>query len=89
MAKKIWDNPIDKYTDWGGDKTTDNLPVSGKMVQSFIKNNIENKIGILYYDPTNNRYLAFADVINRDLYLEDSINNRELMPQPRWWPMLL
>ena len=79
MAEKIWNNPIDKYTDWGGDETTNNLPVSGEMVQDFIKNNIENKIGILYYDPTNNRYLAFADVINRDLYLEDSINNRDLL----------
>ena len=79
MAKKIWDEPIDKYTDWGGDDTTDNLPVSGEMVQSFIKNNIENKIGILYYDTLNNRYLAFADDINRDLYLEDNITNRDLL----------
>ena len=79
MAKKIWDNPIDKYTDWGGDETTDNLPVSGEMVQNFIKNNLENKIGILYYDTTDNRYLAFADAINRDLYLEDSITNRDLL----------
>lgn len=79
MAKRTWDNPIDKYTDWGGDETTNDLPVSGEMIQSFIKNNIENKIGILYYDALNNRYLAFADVINKDLYLEDSIANRDLL----------
>jgi hypothetical protein len=29
MAKQTWNNPIDKYTDWGGDASTDNLPVSG------------------------------------------------------------
>ena len=40
MAKKIWDEPIDKYIDWGGDDNTNNLPVSGERVQEFIKNNI-------------------------------------------------
>jgi hypothetical protein len=38
MAKQIWNNSIDKHTDWGGDSSTNNLPVSGEKVQEFIKN---------------------------------------------------
>ena len=71
MAKQTWNNPIDKYTDWGGDASTDNLPVSGEMVQKFIKESLEGKAGIFYYDPTNNRYLVFADADSRDEYLAD------------------
>ena len=68
---KIWDNTIDKHTDWGGDSTTNGLPVSGTKVQEFIKNALENKMGTIYYDASNNRYLVFADEGNRDLYLAD------------------
>lgn len=71
MAKKIWSNPIDKNTNWGGDSSTDNLPVSGEVVQQFLKDSLESKAGIFYYDISNNRYLVFADTINRDIYLED------------------
>lgn len=35
---KIWDNAITDSTDWGGDYTTDDLPVSGERVQEYIKN---------------------------------------------------
>lgn len=34
---KIWDNAINDSTDWGGDYTTDDLPVSGEKVQEYIK----------------------------------------------------
>lgn len=71
MANKVYDKEIDKYTDWGGDETTENLPVSGTRVQEFIKKTLDGKMGIFYYDATNNRYLVFADAVNRDLYLED------------------
>jgi hypothetical protein len=30
MAKQAWNNPIDKYTDWGGDSSTNYTPVSGE-----------------------------------------------------------
>ena len=71
MAKKTWNNPIDKNVDWGGDVSTENLPVSGKMVQKFIKNSLDEKAGIFYYDIANNRYIVFADVSTRDKYLDD------------------
>ena len=68
---KTWNNTINKHTDWGGDSTTNGLPVSGSKVQEFIKSTLENKMGTIYYDATNNRYLVFADEENRDLYLAD------------------
>ena len=68
---KVYDEPIDKHTDWGGDASTGFLPVSGERVQEFIKTTLESKAGCWYYDPTNNRYLVFADSENRDLYLDD------------------
>ena len=72
MAQKIYDSPITKSVDWNGDSSTGNLPVSGKQVQAFIKNTLNNKVGLLYYDETNNRYLAFADSDTRDSYLADT-----------------
>lgn len=72
MAQKTWDNEITKNQDWGGDATTNNLPVSGNRVQEFIKNALENKMGTIYYDSTSNRYLIFSDVANKDKYLEDT-----------------
>lgn len=68
---KIWDETINKNTDWGGDETTNNLPVSGKRVQEFIKNTFDSKAGVFYYDTANNRYLVFADTEARDKYLEN------------------
>lgn len=71
MAKQTWNNPIDKNVDWGGDATTGNLPVSGEMVQRFIKESLDGKAGLFHYDATNNRYLVFADADARDEYLLD------------------
>ena len=71
MAKKTWNNPIDKNVDWGGDASTENLPVSGEMVQKFIKDSLNGKAGVFYYDTANNRYIVFADVSTRDKYLDD------------------
>ena len=50
MAQKIYDSPITKSVDWNGDSSTGNLPVSGKQVQAFIKNTLNNKVLLLYYD---------------------------------------
>ena len=71
MAKKIWDEPIGKSTPWDGDASTDNLPVRGRRIEEFIKGSLNSKIGELYYDTANNRYLAFADETDRDLYIAD------------------
>lgn len=79
MAKKFYDEKINKDTDWGGDNSTNNLPVAGRRVQEFIKDQLQNKVGLFYYDVTNNRYLVFADTQSKDLYLEDPINNTQLI----------
>lgn len=72
MAKELYDKEIDKNVDWGGDASTDFLPVKGNRVQEFIKNTFNKKAGTFYYDTTNNRYLVFADESTRDEYLEDT-----------------
>ena len=71
MAKKIYNNPIDKNINWGGDENTGGLPVSGEMVQKFIKDTLNQKAGIFYYDTANNRYLVFSDEESRDTFLLD------------------
>ena len=71
MAKKVYDEEINKHTDWGGDESTENLPVSGNRVQEFIKKTLNGKMGVIHYDTTNNRYIVFADNETKDSYLED------------------
>ena len=71
MAKKYYDKEIDKNTDWGGDESTGDIPVLGSRVQEFVKNTLNNKMGIFHYDEDSNRYLCFADEYNRDSYLEN------------------
>ena len=72
MAKKIYDEKIDKNTEWGGDASTGGLPVAGRRVQEFIKKQLNSKAGVFYYDTTNNRYLVFADEDTKNSYLENT-----------------
>lgn len=39
--KDIWDKPITADTDWGGDASTGGLPVSGRIVQEYIKSRLK------------------------------------------------
>ena len=78
MTQKVYDEDIDKSIEWSGDLNTGNLPVSGRAIQKFIKNNLEGRFGVLYYDQNNNRYRAFSDATNRDLWIADPINNTNL-----------
>ena len=71
MAKKVYDEKINKHTNWGGDESTENLPVSGNRVQEFIKNTLNGKMGVIHYDTTNNRYIVFADNETREWVKED------------------
>lgn len=68
---KIYDKKINKNTDWGGDESTDYLPVSGARVQEFIKEQLNSKAGVFYYDTANNRYIVFADNEKKEAYLND------------------
>ena len=61
MAKKKWDNDIDKTVDWGGDASTGGLPVSGRAVQKFIKDSLQDRIGAGFTDATTNTHFFFAD----------------------------
>lgn len=45
MANKYYEGDITLKTDWGGDSTTDNLPVIGSKVQKVIKEGINSKVG--------------------------------------------
>lgn len=68
---KISTNDISHMSqDWGKDPSN-GLPYSGQAIQKFIKQQFGSKIGILHYDSSNNRYLAFADADSRDAYIAD------------------
>ena len=74
MAKKknnVSYNPIESINeDWGLD-ARNGFPYSGESVQKFIKESLNGKAGLFYYDTTNNRYLVFAGEEARDEYLSD------------------
>ena len=72
MATTIWDQTIDKNVDWGGDSSTGGAPVSGKRVQEFIKNSLNQKFGYLKYDKAALKYYVFADEENYNLYANDT-----------------
>lgn len=71
MAKKVYDKKIDKRQDWGGDESTDGLPVAGNRIQEFIKEQLNSKAGVFHYDTANNRYIVFADEESQDAYFAD------------------
>lgn len=78
MGKQFSPNPIRPTDDWSID-TRNNLPYSGQAVQTYIKEQFNNKAGCFYYDTANNRFLVFADEINRDLYLDDPVEHASLL----------
>ncbi len=50
MATKLYEKDINKYVNWGGDESTNGLPVSGEKIQKFLKESLESKFGFMYYD---------------------------------------
>lgn len=69
----IYNNEINKYTDWGGDSSTGGKPVSGKRVQQFIKGSLQKKIGYIY--ESSNGYYGFADEEDYKLYKKTQDQN--------------
>ena len=67
MAKKAYDIPIDykSTVSWSGDKTTENLPLAGSVVEKYIKDNFDHKAGYFYSDGTQGKCFVFA---NEDAY---------------------
>lgn len=78
MAKKTWNNPIDKNVDWGGDESTNYLPVSGEMIQKFIKERLtEDKYG--YFRIVDDKIQFFKDEESASLYDENPDNSYLLL----------
>ena len=68
MSKKYWDGPYDINTDWGGDDSTENLPLPGSAVQKLIKNEINSKVGYMIEDKTTGEVKFYT---SEQSYLED------------------
>lgn len=69
---KYYEGPINPSHDWGAIKDPEDgkvKPASGNAVQTYIKQQFKTKAGCFYLDPTNNRYIVFADAESRDMYL--------------------
>lgn len=66
-----YNEDINKHQDWGGDESTQGLPVSGTKVQKFIKDTFQSRIGYVYVDRANSRYMGFADREDYELYVSD------------------
>lgn len=68
MAKKIWDEDITGYEqDWGGDASTSNLPISGRAVQKFLKQELNSRVGFMIKPEGSNAYYCFA---SEEMYLK-------------------
>ena len=65
MAKKYYDEKITLDTDWGGDESTGNLPVSGKRVQEVIKEGINSKVGYVGRVGKTGKYVM---TINKNIF---------------------
>ena len=59
MAKKYWDGEYDINTDWGGDESTNNLPLPGSAVQKVVKDKLnelsDGKVGYIYKNETESK----------------------------------
>ena len=64
---------------WGGTDAQGPWGYDFEQVEAFLKRTFGGKIGLFYYDTTNNRYLCFADEDARDAYLDDPVGNNSLL----------
>ena len=59
MAKKYWDGEYNINTDWGGDESTNNLPLPGSAVQKVVKDKLnelsDGKVGYIYKNETESK----------------------------------
>lgn len=67
----FFEEKINKSTDWGGDSSTGGLPVLGGRVQDFIKEQLEARGGVAYYEESTNRFLVFSDDENKNRYISN------------------
>lgn len=75
---KVYDKPINLSTNWGGDSSTGNLPVSGRRVQELIKNTFAKKGG--YVQIKDKKFLQiFADEESMKKYNSDTEKYEDLV----------
>ena len=75
---KVYDKPINLSTNWGGDSSTGNLPVSGRRVQELIKNTFAKKGG--FFQVKDNKFLqVFASEEDAKNYNKDSEKYADLV----------
>lgn len=75
---KVYDKPISLNTDWGGDKSTGNLPVAGSRVQELIKSTFAMKGG--FFQIKDKKFLqVFANADSAALYNRDSDRYADLL----------
>lgn len=75
---KVFDNPITLDTNWGGDASTGNLPVSGRRVQELIKNTFTKKGGCVQIK--DKKFLQiFADEESMRKYNSDTEKYEDLV----------
>lgn len=73
---QYYDGEITRDTDWGGDASTENQPVSGGRVQEWLKNEINGKFGVIRISNTINEQNfysleMFATKEDEELYDND------------------
>lgn len=75
---KVFDDQITLNTDWGGDVSTGNLPVSGRRVQELIKNTFAKKGGCVQIK--DKKFLQiFADEASMKKYNSDTEKYEDLV----------
>lgn len=75
---KVYDKPINLSTNWGGDSSTGNLPVSGRRVQELIKNTFAKKGGCVQIK--DKKFLQiFADEESMKKYNSDTEKYEDLV----------
>ena len=67
---EIYNEKINKRTDWGGDISTGFLPVSGRRVQEFIKEELSSKVGAFYKPEGSTLVYTFADEADKQSYID-------------------
>ena len=81
---KYYDGEITRDTDWGGDASTENQPVSGGRIQEWLKNEINGKYGVIRIsDKINEQNFytieMFATKKDEELYDEDNETYADLI----------
>lgn len=82
---KYYDGEITRETDWGGDASTDNQPVSGGRVQEWLKTNINGRYGFLnmrFNDSESMYYIeCFTSEDDYKTYESDKEEYKDLLLQ--------